>query len=65
MICSILIYFLGNQRVPAHRLVLCAGSPYFSAMFTNDLKESHQTEIILHSVDGDAVSSLVHYCYTG
>ncbi|XP_071628490.1 kelch-like protein 5 [Temnothorax longispinosus] len=54
----------GNKRVPAHRLVLSAGSEYFAAMFTNSLRESAQNEIELMDVDGDALWALVLYCYT-
>lgn len=55
----------GNKRVPAHRLVLSAGSEYFAAMFTSSLRESGQNEIELMDVDGDALWALVLYCYTG
>lgn len=55
----------GNKRVPAHRLVLSAGSEYFAAMFTSSLRESAQNEIELMNVDGDALWALVLYCYTG
>lgn len=56
---------VGNKRVPAHRLVLSAGSEYFAAMFTSSLRESAQNEIELMDVDGDALWALVLYCYTG
>ncbi|XP_024871271.1 kelch-like protein 5 [Temnothorax curvispinosus] len=55
----------GNKRVPAHRIVLSAGSEYFAAMFTSSLRESAQNEIELMDVDGDALWALVLYCYTG
>ncbi|XP_024881553.1 kelch-like protein 5 [Temnothorax curvispinosus] len=55
----------GNKRVPAHRLVLSAGSEYFATMFTSSLRESAQNEIELMDVDGDALWALVLYCYTG
>jgi BTB/POZ domain. len=55
----------GSRRIPAHRLVLSAGSEYFAAMFTSDLCEATQNEVVLQGVDGDALSMLVHYCYTG
>ncbi|GFG32453.1 hypothetical protein Cfor_04302 [Coptotermes formosanus] len=55
----------GSRRIPAHRLVLSAGSEYFAAMFTSDLREATQNEVVLEGVDGDALSMLVHYCYTG
>jgi hypothetical protein len=58
-------YVSGSRRIPAHRLVLSAGSEYFAAMFTSDLREATQNEVVLEGVDGDALSMLVHYCYTG
>ena len=67
-----LFYFLkknllitGNKRIPAHRLILCAGSEYFAAMFTSGLRETNQSEVELQFVDGNALSALVQYCYTG
>lgn len=62
LICT---FSIGNKRVPAHRLVLSAGSEYFAAMFTSSLRESAQNEIELMDVDGDALWALVLYCYTG
>lgn len=54
-----------SRRIPAHRLVLAAASDYFAAMFTNDLREATQEEVVLKDVDPDALWDLVHYCYTG
>ncbi|KAK2579589.1 hypothetical protein KPH14_010884 [Odynerus spinipes] len=59
------ILIAGNKRIPAHRLVLSAGSEYFAAMFTGALREATQNEIELVGVDGEALWSLVRYCYTG
>lgn len=52
-------------RIPAHRLVLSASSPYFAAMFTGCLRESKEEEVRLGEVQGDVLSVLVHFCYTG
>ena len=41
-----------------------ACSPYFKAMFTGELAESRQTEIILHDLDETAMDLLIDYCYT-
>ena len=40
-------------------------SDYFSAMFTNDVREANQREIRLEGVDPEALQSLVIYMYTG
>ncbi|XP_067000463.1 kelch-like protein 5 isoform X2 [Anabrus simplex] len=55
----------GSRQIPAHRLVLSAGSEYFAAMFTSNLRESTESEVVLQDVDGDALWMLVNYCYTG
>lgn len=47
------------------RLVLSAVSDYFAAMFTSDVKEAKQEEIKMEGVDPDALTSLVHFAYTG
>lgn len=47
------------------RLVLSAASEYFSTMFTGSMRESAESEIVLGEVNGDVLSALVNYCYTG
>ncbi|XP_012344511.1 kelch-like protein 5 isoform X2 [Apis florea] len=59
------ILIAGKRHIPAHRLVLSASSEYFAAMFTSSLRESAQNEVELMGVDGDALWTLVCYCYTG
>ncbi|XP_013786072.1 kelch-like protein 5 [Limulus polyphemus] len=56
---------VGDRRIPAHRLVLSSASDYFAAMFTNNLREAVEQEVVLHNVDPDALSCLIEYCYTG
>ncbi|KAM5195060.1 kelch-like protein 4 isoform 5-T5 [Hipposideros larvatus] len=63
-LCDVLL-IAGHLRIPAHRLVLCAVSDYFDAMFTNDMLEAKQEEIKMEGVDPNALNSLVQYAYTG
>ncbi|KFW81657.1 Kelch-like 4 [Phalacrocorax carbo] len=63
-LCDVLL-IAGDQKIPAHRLVLSAVSDYFAAMFTNDVLEAKQEEIKMEGVDPDALKALVHYAYTG
>ncbi|XP_068268093.1 kelch-like protein 4 [Nyctibius grandis] len=63
-LCDVLL-IVGDQKIPAHRLVLSAASDYFAAMFTNDVREAKQEEIKMEGVDPDALKALVHYAYTG
>ncbi|CAG5136395.1 unnamed protein product [Candidula unifasciata] len=52
-------------RIPCHRAVLAAASPYFRAMFTSNLHESRQQEVWLRETDPDAVSLIIGYAYSG
>ncbi|XP_060079210.1 kelch-like protein 28 [Ylistrum balloti] len=54
-----------GHKLPAHRVVLAAASPYFKAMFTLDLNESRQDVVELFEVDFESVSQVVTYAYTG
>ncbi|NXY40286.1 KLHL4 protein, partial [Ceuthmochares aereus] len=63
-LCDVLL-LVGDQKIPAHRLVLSAVSDYFAAMFTNDVLEAKQEEIKMEGVDPDALKALVRYAYTG
>ncbi|KRT79136.1 BTB And C-terminal Kelch domain containing protein [Oryctes borbonicus] len=65
-LCDVVLIAGNNgKRVPAHRLVLCAASEYFSAMFTGSLRESEEFEITLGDVNGEVLQAVVNYCYTG
>ncbi|NXJ64256.1 KLHL4 protein, partial [Rostratula benghalensis] len=63
-LCDVLL-IVGDQKIPAHRLVLSAVSDYFAAMFTNDVREAKQEEIKMEGVDPDALKALVRFAYTG
>jgi kelch-like protein 20 len=52
-------------REKKNSLPFCiACSPYFKAMFTGELAESRQTEIIIHDIDEFAMELLIEFCYT-
>lgn len=53
-----------NCRISAHRVILSAASPYFRAMFTIDMKEKQQAEIILNDIHGHDLKILIEFCYT-
>lgn len=55
---------VGNSKIKAHKIILCASSPYFKAMFTNELAESKQPEITLKDIDENAMEILIDFCYT-
>lgn len=54
-----------GEKLPAHRVVLSACSPYFCAMFTNDMKESVETCVTIKELEFSALKALVDFVYTG
>ncbi|XP_066289713.1 kelch repeat and BTB domain-containing protein 2-like [Branchiostoma lanceolatum] len=54
-----------GRRFPCHRLVLSAASPYFRAMFTNDMAESRQKTVILQGLDAGMFGEILSYIYSG
>ena len=44
-LCDVTIK-VDDQSFSAHRIVLCATIPYFNAMFTHDMLESRQKEVM-------------------
>lgn len=62
-LCDVLLN-VGNSKIRAHKIILCASSPYFKAMFTNELAESKQTEVTIKDIDENAMEMLIDFCYS-
>ncbi|KAG2458235.1 KLH18 protein, partial [Polypterus senegalus] len=56
---------VGEHKFSAHRIVLAASIPYFHAMFTNDMMECKQDEIIMQGMDPSALEALINFAYNG
>ncbi|KAG7273874.1 hypothetical protein CRUP_025935 [Coryphaenoides rupestris] len=56
---------VGDHKFSAHRIVLAASIPYFHAMFTNDMVECKQDEIVMQGMDPSALESLINFAYNG
>eukprot|EP00794_Sanderia_malayensis_P007782 gene7782-8627_t len=63
-LCDVTIA-IGSARIAAHRLILAGSSPYFRAMFTNGLLETHQNEVTLQDMDEAVFGQIVDYFYSG
>ena len=66
LLCDVTVRAKG-QDFPAHRCVLSAGSPYFRALFTSELKvrESEDNLIQLTEVTCEALTEVLQFIYTG
>lgn len=51
MVIEALLLQAGDHKFSAHRIVLAASIPYFHAMFTNDMVECKQDEILMQGMD--------------
>ena len=54
-----------QARFNAHRVVLCAASPFFYSALNNDMKESKEGLIRLEDTSKIAIEELLDYLYTG
>ncbi|CAH3027434.1 unnamed protein product [Porites evermanni] len=62
-LCDVVLC-VGQREINAHKVVLASFSPYFYAMFTNDVIESRQSRITLKSMDPRSVELLIEFAYT-
>ena len=62
-LCDVTLIAEG-QKIKTHKAVLAACSPYFTTMFTTNLKESAQDVIELKDITFLSLQTLVTFCYT-
>ena len=54
-----------QARLKAHRIVLCAASPFFYNAFNSDMKEKKEGLIRLEEVTKNIMEEVLEYLYTG
>ena len=62
-LCDVVL-IADTQEIPCHKVVLCACSQYFYAMFTGDLAEAKSNRITLQEIDPSALVLLIDFVYT-
>ncbi|MEE6489127.1 hypothetical protein FKM82_015496 [Ascaphus truei] len=60
--CSL---FVGGQEFKAHKSILAARSPVFSAMFEHEMEESKKNRVDIHDVDPEVFKEMMRFIYTG
>jgi len=63
-LCDVVLK-IDDVQIHAHRSVLASCSEYFMAMFTNDMKETYESIVVMKDVKPDVISDLVDFVYTG
>ncbi|GBO17145.1 Speckle-type POZ protein [Araneus ventricosus] len=53
-----------TKSFPAHKILLCARSPVFKAMMTNDMKEKNSNIIQVDDLEDDVVKQLLLFLYS-
>lgn len=61
---DISIYVEGVE-FPCHKVILCAASSYFKAMFSCDLKESRLGKVYIENISPWTMKRLLDFIYTG
>ena len=65
ILCDVTLRIEG-QDFPAHRCVLSAASPYFRALFTSELAEENNSNLIeLKEIKSAAATEALRFIYTG
>lgn len=62
---SDVVIAIGNEEIPAHKIVLGAQSPVFLAMFTTNMKEQRTNRVAIKGIDIDIMKKVLSYMYTG
>ena len=61
---DIFIYVEGVE-FPCHKVILCAASCYFKAMFSCDLKESRLGKVFIENISPWTMKRILDFIYTG
>lgn len=62
---SDVVFVVEGKKVPAHRFILKVRSEHFRAMFSNGLKESRDTDVVLHDTDYKPFMACLEFIYSG
>ncbi|XP_061392386.1 speckle-type POZ protein-like B [Musca vetustissima] len=62
--CDVTLVAQDRTEFKAHKVVLCARSDVFRAMFRNDLQEKKTGSITIDDMDSDVLKKLLNYIYT-
>ena len=63
--CDVTVECDDGRTFDGHRIVLASASPYFRAMFSHNMQESHQKLIKIRQIESRVMEELLNFAYTG
>ncbi|XP_057318272.1 speckle-type POZ protein B-like [Microplitis mediator] len=57
-------FIVGNEKFKAHKIILSARSPVFSAMFTHKMKENRDNKVAIPDIEPKIFNKLLEFIYT-
>ncbi|XP_057318676.1 speckle-type POZ protein-like [Microplitis mediator] len=61
---SDVVLVVGDERIPAHKILLMSQSPVFSTMFTQNLNDNRENEVDIPDMEPDTCKKLLEFIYT-
>ncbi|XP_073841542.1 speckle-type POZ protein-like [Musca autumnalis] len=63
--CDVTLVAKDGSELKAHKLILCARSPVFAAMFRNNFQENKTNCIRIDDMDAEVIEEMLKFLYTG
>lgn len=61
---SDITFVINEKKIQAHKVIVCARSPVFEAMFSNDCQEAKESKVVISDVSTEVFELLLHFMYT-
>lgn len=54
---------IGNEKIPAHKVLLANKSPVFKAMFNHEMVENQRSEVVINNIEYVILKEMLHFVY--
>ena len=58
-------FLVGDQKFPAHKVIVATRSPVFAAMFQNDMREARTNQVKIEDMEPTVFREFLYFLYTG
>ncbi|XP_017494731.1 PREDICTED: speckle-type POZ protein-like, partial [Rhagoletis zephyria] len=59
-----MVFTINNKVLRAHKTIICARSPVFAAMFSNECKESKENKVTISDISVEVFKEVLQFIYT-